>query len=146
MKLVQYLKNLTDKKCSDAARPFTEDEKPIATSEFVINGILRGANGATISQRSILHSVLPPGNRRSVLGITRFATGAEVQKNMSGPQPSSGYLAGSRYQVGKDPEKREGFGKVLSNLISASRQILTTRLGSRHILLEFCPSCRSSDS
>ena len=32
---------------------------------------------------------------------------------MSGPQPFSGYLAGSRYQVGKDPEKREGFGKVL---------------------------------
>ena len=48
-----------------------------------------------------------------MLGITRLATGAEVQKNMSGPQPCSRYLAGSRYQVGKDPEKREGFGKVL---------------------------------
>ena len=76
-------------------------------------GILRGANGGSISQRSILQSVLLPGNRRSVLGITRLATGAEVQKNISGPQPFSGYLAGSRYQVGKDPEKREGFGKVL---------------------------------
>ena len=32
---------------------------------------------------------------------------------MSGPQSASRYLAGSRYQVGKDPEKREGFGKVL---------------------------------
>ena len=28
---------------------------------------------------------------------------------MSGPQPCSPYPAGSRYQVGKDPEKREGF-------------------------------------
>ena len=34
---------------------------------------------------------------------------------MSGPQPCSPYPAGSRYQVGKDPEKREGFGKVLEN-------------------------------
>ena len=32
---------------------------------------------------------------------------------MSGPQPCSPYPAGRRYQVGKDPEKREGFGKVL---------------------------------
>ena len=32
---------------------------------------------------------------------------------MSGPQPCSPYPAGSQYQVGKDPEKREGFGKVL---------------------------------
>ena len=31
---------------------------------------------------------------------------------MSGPQPCSRYLAGSRYQVGKDLEKRECFGKV----------------------------------
>ena len=34
---------------------------------------------------------------------------------MSGPQPCSPYPAGSRYQVGKDPEKREGFEKVLEN-------------------------------
>ena len=71
------------------------------------------ANGGSISHRPILQSVLPPGNRRSVLGITRLATGAEVQKNMSGPQPCSRYLAGSRYQVGKESEMREGFGKVL---------------------------------
>ena len=32
---------------------------------------------------------------------------------MSGPQPCRPYPAGSRYQVGKDPEKREGFGKIL---------------------------------
>ena len=36
--------------------------------------------------------------------------------------------------------------KVLTNLISASRQILATRLGSRHIPLEFRPSCKSGDS
>ena len=32
---------------------------------------------------------------------------------MFGPRPCSRYLAGSRYQVGKDPDMREGFGKVL---------------------------------
>ena len=96
-----------------AAKPFTENEKPFAPSEIAIKGILRDANGGSISQRSILQSVLPPVNQRSVLGITIFAAGAELQRNMSGPQPRSRYMVGSRYQVGKDPEKREGFGKVL---------------------------------
>ena len=35
---------------------------------------------------------------------------------MSGPQPCSRYLAGSRYHVGKDLEKREGFRKELEKL------------------------------
>ena len=39
---------LTDRKCSDAAKPFTENEKPFATSEIAIKGILRDANGGSI--------------------------------------------------------------------------------------------------
>ena len=44
-----------------------------------------------------------------LLGITTFAARAEPQRNMSGPQTRSPYLAGSRYQARDDLEKREGF-------------------------------------
>ena len=83
-------------------------------------GILQGANEGSISHQAIVQSIFPAVNRRSVLGITRSAAWVEPQRNMSGPQPSSRYLAGSRYQAGKDLEKREGFVGTAVGTISCA--------------------------